>query len=125
MGKEATSPPERDAMSTFYILPPRPVFGDRLATFLQAFLPGVDWDVLARIELANAVAEAAAGETGALLVFRDDLPQGERVAQALIDGFGAEAGDEVVEVGIGGRTGETEARRWRIGDRLTPPRIAA
>ena len=112
-------------MSTFYVLPPRPVFGDRLAAFLQAFLPGVDWDVLARIELADAVAEAAAGETGALLVFRDDLPQGERVAQALIDGFGAEAGDEVVEVRIGGRTGETEARRWRIGDRLTPPGIAA
>ncbi len=112
-------------MSTFYILPPRPVFGDRLAALLQTFLPGLDWDAAARAGLADAVADFAVSETDAYLVFRDELPDGERVARALADGYGAEDDDEVVEVRVGGRTGEVVAPRWRIGDRLAPPAIAA
>ena len=112
-------------MSTFYVLPPRPLFGDRLTAFLQTVLPGLDWDMAARTDLADAVADVAASETDAFLVFRDDLPAGERVAQALVDGFGAEEDDEVIEVRAGGRMGETGVQRWRIGDRLTPPSIAA
>jgi hypothetical protein len=42
-----------------------------------------------------------------------------------VDGFGAEKDDEVIEVRAGGRMGETGVQRWRIGDRLTPPSIAA
>jgi hypothetical protein len=112
-------------MSTFYVLPPRPLFGDRLTAFLQTVLPGLDWDMAARTDLADAVADVAVSETDAFLVFRDDLPAGERVAQALVDGFGAEEDDEVIEVRAGGRMGETGVQRWRIGDRLTPPSIAA
>jgi hypothetical protein len=108
-------------VSTFYILPPRPVFGDRLAAFLHNFFPGLDWDAAARVELADAVAETAGTETDAYLVFRDELPQGERVARALMDGFGADEDDEVIEV----RAGESTVQRWRIGDRLAPPRWAA
>jgi hypothetical protein len=66
-------------MSTFYVLPPRPLFGDRLTAFLQTVLPGLDWDMAARTDLADAVADVAASETDAFLVFRDDLPAGERV----------------------------------------------
>ena len=112
-------------MSTFYVLPSRPVFGDRLAAFLHAFLPGLDWDVMARVELADAVAEAVVSETGAYVVFRDDLPQAESVARALIDGFGAEDNDEVVEVRIARSGSATVVQRWRIGDRLAPPAQAA
>jgi hypothetical protein len=79
----------------------------------------------ARTDLADAVADVVVSETDAFLVFRDDLPAGERVAQALVDGFGAEEDDEVIEVRAGGRMGETGVQRWRIGDRLTPPSIAA
>ncbi len=110
-------------MSTFYVLPSRPLFGDRLTSFLQTLLPGLDWDMAARAGLADAVADVAVSETEAFLVFRDDLPAGERVAQALVDGFGAEVDDEVIEVRAGGRVGETQ--RWRIGDRMAPPSIAA
>jgi hypothetical protein len=110
-------------MSTFYVLPPRPLFGDRLSTFLQTLLPGLDWDMAARTGLAEAVADVAVNETDAFLAFRDDLPAGEGVAQALVDGFGAEEDDEVIAVRAGGRAGET--LRWRIGDRLAPPSIAA
>ncbi len=112
-------------MSTFYVLPPRPVFGDRLAAFLQTYLPGLDWDAAARTGLADVVAEFAGGETDAYLVFRDDLPDGERIARALADGYGAEDDDEVVEVRVGGRPGEAVAPRWRVGDRLAPAAKAA
>ena len=104
-------------MSTFYVLPPRPLFGDHLAAFLQTFLPGLDWDAAARAGLADAVADCAVSETDAYLVFRDELPDGERLARALTDGYGAEDDDEVVEVHFGGRAGEGVAQRWRIGDR--------
>jgi hypothetical protein len=112
-------------MSTFYVLPPRLVIGDRLAAFLQTFLPGIDWDVAGRVALADAAAEATVSETAAFVVFRDDLPFGERVGQALIDGFGADADDEVVEVRLEGRTAAPVAQRWRIGDRWVPPANAA
>ncbi len=112
-------------MSTFYVLPPRPQFGDQLAAFLQTVLPGLDWDVAARVGLADAVAEAAVSETDAFLIFRDDLPRGEGVAQALLDGFGAEEDDEAVEVRVGGRNGAPAVTRWRIGDRLPPSAAAA
>jgi hypothetical protein len=112
-------------MSTFYVLPPRPLLGDQLAAFLQTFLPGLDWDAAARAGLADAVADVAVSETDALLVFRDELPAGERIAQALIDGYGADDDDEVVEVRLGGRPGETAAHRWRLGGRLPSRERAA
>ena len=54
-------------------------------------------------------------ETDAYLVFRDDLPDGERVARALADGYGAEDDDEVVEVRLGGRHGR--GHRAALADR--------
>ncbi|HVS36071.1 MAG TPA: hypothetical protein VMS17_10865 [Gemmataceae bacterium] len=112
-------------MSTFYVLPPRPVLGDRLAAFLHAFLPGMDWDAAARSALADALAALAVGETDAFLIFRDDLPDGERVVQALLDGYGAGDDDEVVEVRLDGRAGEARAQRWRVADRLAPRALSA
>jgi hypothetical protein len=44
-------------------------------------------------------------------VFREELPDGTTPADALRDGFGAEPGDEVVEVRVGG-----VVRHWRVGD---------
>ena len=108
-------------MSVFYVLPPRPVFGDRIAAFLQGFLPGLDFDAASRTGLADAVAEFTGGETDAYLIFRDELPSGERLAQALADGFGAEEDDEVVEI----RAAEAVVVRWRLGDRLIAPARAA
>ena len=105
-------------MSVFYVLPPRPVLGDRIAAFLQSYLPGLDFDAAARTGLADAVAEFTGSETDAFLVFRDDLPAGERLAQALADGYGAEEDDEVVEIRAGSRAADAAAVRWRLGDRL-------
>lgn len=104
-------------MSVFYLLPPRPFLGDRFAAFLQTFFPGMDWDCSQRAALANVLGDAAEAR-GAFVIYRDDLPGDEAPMQALRHGFGAEPGDEVVEVRPGVRPGEVVARRWRIeGDR--------
>jgi hypothetical protein len=108
-------------MSTFYLLPPRPLIGERFAGFLQNLLPGLDWDVAGRDRLADLLGAAARDHPEVYVVYRDDLPPGEPPARALADGFGAEAGDEVVEVRPGARPGEVTARRWRVG----PPPVTA
>jgi hypothetical protein len=100
-------------MSIFYLMPPRPFLGDRFADFLQTLFPGLAWDSVGRANLAEALGEAAARD-GVYVIYRDDLPREETPAQALVDGFGAEAGDEVVEVRPGARPGEVVTRRWRI-----------
>jgi hypothetical protein len=105
-------------MALFYLLPPRPFLGERVAGFLQTFLPGLDWDGARRPELAEVFTDALSarrpGGADVYVVYREDLPAGEAPARALVDGFGAEAGDEVVEVRPGPRPGEVLTRRWRV-----------
>jgi hypothetical protein len=102
-------------MSTFYLLPPRPVLGERLAGFLHAILPGLDWDVETRTNLTEAISAAAQIHDNVFVIYREDLPADEAPGQALTAAFGAEEGDEVVEVRAGARPGELTTRRWRIG----------
>jgi len=101
-------------MSVFYLLPPRAVLGDRLARFLQPLLPGIDWDSRTRVGLAEAIGSAAGERENVYVVYREDLPAGEPAAQALANGFGAESGDEVIEVRLGSRPEEWSSARWRI-----------
>jgi hypothetical protein len=55
-------------------------------------------------------------ESDVYLVHREELPEGESPTQALRDGFGAEPGDEVVEIRPGNKLGDWTARRWRLGN---------
>lgn len=100
-------------MSIFYLMPPRPFLGDRFAAFLQTIFPGLDWDRGERTGLADVIGTLVL-RGDVFIVYRDDLPSEESPMQALVNGFGAEAGDEVVEVRPGGRPGEMIARRWRV-----------
>ena len=101
-------------MATFYLLPSRPVVGERFATVLRAWLPGLHCTAAAWPELAEGLGSLLNRQTDSYVVFRDDLPFEEDPARALIDGFGAEDGDEVVEVNPGGRPEEVVARRWHV-----------
>jgi hypothetical protein len=101
-------------MSTFYLLPPRPLLADRFAAFLRGVFPGLDWDE-ARLPGLTGALEAAVRDHDVYVVYREDLPDGQPLPQALADAFGAEAGDEVVEVHATGRPGEVSTRRWRLG----------
>ena len=101
-------------MSTFYLLPPITLLADHLAGCLQACFPGIELTVAQRQCLCTRVVEELENEN-VFLVHRDELPAGERPEQALVDGFGALCGDEVVEVRPAARHGEFASRRWRIG----------
>lgn len=101
-------------MSLFYLLPPRPLLADNLASFLQTVLPGLSWDSRTRVHLIDLLDRAASTHADVFLVYRDDLPVGELPARALADGYGAAPGDEVVEIRPEGRAGQLSARRWRL-----------
>lgn len=103
-------------MSTFYLLPPRPLLADRFAAFLRPLFPGLDWDDSRRPGLTGALEAAVLEHADVYVVYREDLPEGRPVPQALADAFGAEPGDEVVEVHATGRPGELSTRRWRLSD---------
>jgi hypothetical protein len=64
--------------------------------------------------LAETLGQAAAGQADVFVVHREDLPQEDDLAQALADGFGAEAGDEIIEILPVGEPGQVTARRWRL-----------
>jgi hypothetical protein len=101
-------------MAVFYLLPPRPFLGERFAGFLQTYFPGLDWDAATRSQLADVFGAAVVGRSDVYVVYREDLPHGEAPVRALMDGFGAEAGDEVVEVRPGARPGEVVTHRWTV-----------
>src|SRR4051812_20750327 len=99
-------------MSTFYVLPHRAVLGDFLADCVAALLPGLDWNMADRRRLAETLTEDVGRRDGVFLVSREDLPPGEYPEKGLVDGFGAEPGDEVIEVLRGGRAGEFRSQRF-------------
>jgi hypothetical protein len=96
-------------MSTFYLLPPRAVLGQRLVAALGIPMTESNSNSAAWMEAAESLGKAVES-TGAFVVYRDDLPPGEETALALAAGFGAELGDEVVEI----TPGEATPRRWRL-----------
>ena len=84
-------------MSTFYVLPPREVAEHRLAALTEALLPGLPTGPHA---WAGLVAALTAGRD-AYVVHREELPRLGDTLTDLIEGYGAEAGDRVVEVSGG------------------------
>jgi hypothetical protein len=102
-------------VSTYYLLPSLSFLGDHLADSLGPCFPGLNWSVAQRQQLAEILVESIDGQADALILFREELPTGVAVEQALVAGFGASVGDEVVEVRAG-----TVARRWRISGLCSP-----
>jgi hypothetical protein len=100
-------------MSLFYLLPPRPLLGEQFASFLQSVFPGLDWDPTSRTQLADLLGTTVQ-RPDVFVVFRDELPFGEGPTRALMDGFGAEPGDEIIEVRPGTPPGGMSTRRWRL-----------
>jgi len=91
-------------MAAFYVLPPRALLDQRLLAALGIH----DLKLPPCVELAESFGKAVEA-TGAYVAFRDDLPFANDLAQSLMDGFGAETGDEVIEISL-----DTAPRRWRL-----------
>jgi hypothetical protein len=99
---------ESRTMSTFYLLPPRPLLGRQFAQILQEYFPGLDCSAAPSAELAELLATMVGSPPQVVVVFREDVPDGVDLQEALVGHFGAEAGDEVVEVSSG------SVRRWQV-----------
>ena len=103
-------------MSTFYLLPSRPSLGERFAGYLKTLFPGLDWGSRDWSDLADTLAAVAGTHPDVYVVYREELPEHQDPATALADGFGAVAGDEVIEVVPGKTSVELASRRWRVGE---------
>lgn len=103
-------------MSKFYVLPPRLLLGERFAAYLGTLFPGLSWDAADRNVLAEMLSAAVGRHPDVFVVFREELAD-EDPQQALCDGFGAETGDEVIEVRVSARPGELTTRRWQVDQR--------
>jgi hypothetical protein len=101
-------------MSTFYLLPPRSFLAERLVERLTPWFPELAGGASSGREVVEAITTIL-HRADVYLLHREDLPAGEETARALVDGFGAEPGDEVIEVRAGGPAGEPVVRRWRLG----------
>jgi len=101
-------------MSTFYLLPPRPCLGEHFAAYLTGLFPGLRWDSAVWANLAEGLAAAATCHTDVYVVYCEELPEDEDPARALADGFGAEPGDEVIELRVADRPDRLAVRRWRV-----------
>ena len=103
-------------MATFYLLPSRPLVGQRMAEFLTTVFPGLPWARGDWCELAETLGLTAMTQPDVYVVYREDLADGVPVEETLGLDFGAEPGDEVVEVMLGGRLSPLAVKRWRFGD---------
>jgi hypothetical protein len=97
-------------MATFYLLPSRPAFGQRFGDFLAAVFPGLSWKRGAWPDLAEMLGGAAAGHPGVYVVFREDVADEHDPEESLASDFGAEPGDDVIEVHT-----NLAVRRWKMG----------
>ena len=103
-------------MSTFYVLPARPVLGQRFAELLTALFPGTVWPREDWHDLAEALGAAALSQADAYIVYAEDLPVGPSLECGLIECFGAEPGDEVIEVRPGTGLTEIAVQKWRVNE---------
>jgi hypothetical protein len=97
-------------------MPSRPVLGERVAVYLKTVFPGLDWASTAWAWLAEAVGSLVAQQSDVFVVYREELADDGNLARSLVDGFGAELGDQIVEVQPGDRAGELTTRRWNLGE---------
>ena len=101
-------------MSTFYVVPSKALLGQRFAEFLGGIFPGTHWQRDEWRDLAETLAAELQRQADVYVVYREELADGP-LDEALAADFGAEPGDDVVEVALGGRLAALTTRRWRIG----------
>jgi hypothetical protein len=91
-------------MATFYVLPPRPLVRDQFAGILANLLPGVPQPHALAQAWLDTLADVMATPSTGYVLHREDVPTDITLGQALVEGYGAEAGDTIVEVrALGGR----------------------
>ncbi|MCS7047591.1 MAG: hypothetical protein NZO58_14635 [Gemmataceae bacterium] len=105
-------------MSTFYLMPSRYQLGQRFAEFLTGLFPGTDWPQDDWHDLAEGLASAVMSQDDVYVVYAEDLPADLSLEAGLVEYFGAEPGDAVIEVRPGIGLGEVGVDYWRVRDSL-------
>lgn len=84
-------------MAVFYVLPPRRVVAERWRHFWKSILPGAEIPPVPE-SYFDQLTDSLSCRPNTYLVFREDLPDATDVVGSLQDAFGAEVGDQLVEV---------------------------
>jgi hypothetical protein len=100
-------------MSTFYVMPSRPLLGRLFGEFLTSLFPGLDWNTDDFPDLGEALGAAARIQPEVYVLFREDLACERDAAMCLVRDFGAEAGDQIIEVEAGEEG--PSVRYWQVG----------
>jgi hypothetical protein len=98
-------------MATFYVLPAPGFLAQVYERHLHVLFPGLRWNGETVAHIVTHVSQAAASHPDIYLVRQHELAENTDVVQALVDAFGAEIGDEVIEMHAGPRLGEWRVRR--------------
>jgi hypothetical protein len=86
-------------VATFLVLPPRELLEHAMTEFANRLLPGLPKPLgLADVLLAHVVA-AQPGADRTYVVYREELPDAGDTLDVLVEAFGAEPGDRVLEFG--------------------------
>ena len=101
-------------MAVFYVLPSRPLLGECLARMLRPYVPGVSVSGEACSDLVGSLVSGSPEGDASYVIHREDIPEGNDLSTSLRDGFGAEAGDQVVQVSIGARDAEPRVQIWNL-----------
>jgi hypothetical protein len=85
-------------MSRFIILPPREVIEHHLATFVGGWLPGVPLPVDLWQTLLNAAIGYPTDDSPFYVIHRCELPSSGSIMEDVMELYGAESGDEIIEI---------------------------
>jgi hypothetical protein len=101
-------------VATFYVLPSPLFLGKAFERPLQELFPSVLWNDKSLQALAEQVNAAVARHSDVYVIHRHELPEGEELLPAVVYGYGAEPGDEVIEICGGKRLGDWHIRRHEV-----------
>jgi hypothetical protein len=111
-------------MATFVVIPPRECLENALAEFLGRWLPGVKSSPAVSEALLASLEFEANRIDDTYFVHREDLPGQRDTAGDLIDLFGAEPGDHILEIGHASAGKPAAVRRCTLKGRVSEPSAA-
>jgi hypothetical protein len=99
-------------MATFYILPSRSLFGQRMGEVFSSLFPGTQYTPWDWPDLAESLAGMIEAQAGAVVVYREDLDETLSVKDALLAHFGAELDDDIIEIHFGPGLNQFLHQQW-------------
>ena len=106
-------------MATFFVIPPREYLEQALVEFLHRVLPTVPTSPAVVEAFLGALELEANRAEDVFFVHREDLGGFDDPVRELIEAFGAEPGDKVVEIGATVSSRAATLRRCTVRERMS------